>query len=294
MADQLDTPGTAPVVDRRPVPRGVLPKGVQTWLMVALAIGMLGIIFLTGQPDGPAAPRQATQPAAAPSSADATYGPTLPAKSKPRPAAKPASDPCKSTRPEDVKDDTQEIVVCAQRVEGYRIDPDVLEAQRVKQHKQPRGRDLLVDNSCASVGPMGCRGGAGINLIAADSLRDDNFERAIAALAHADAWLVADTPRHFANSETIIKSIANQRKPAIYPSGFFTALGGLMSYAADQRDQYRKAAALVDCILRGAKPADTPVEQPTVFEFIVNMRTAKALGLTIPQSMRFRIDRVID
>lgn len=107
------------------------------------------------------------QPAAAPSSADATYGPTLPAKSKPRPAAKPASDPCKSTRPEDVKDDTQEIVVCAQRVEGYRIDPDVLEAQRVKQHKQPRGRDLLVDNSCASVGPMGCRGGAGINLIAA-------------------------------------------------------------------------------------------------------------------------------
>lgn len=107
------------------------------------------------------------QPAAAPSSADATYGPTLPAKSKPRPAAKPAPDPCKSTRPEDVKDDTQEIVVCAQRVEGYRIDPDVLEAQRVKQHKKPRGRDLLVDNSCASVGPMGCRGGAGINLIAA-------------------------------------------------------------------------------------------------------------------------------
>ena len=67
MADQLDTSGTAPVVDRRPVPRGVLPKGVQTWLMVALAIGMLGIIFLTGQPDGPAAPRQATQPTAAPS-----------------------------------------------------------------------------------------------------------------------------------------------------------------------------------------------------------------------------------
>ncbi|HJT91257.1 MAG TPA: TrbI/VirB10 family protein [Mycobacterium sp.] len=67
MAEQLETSGTAPVVDRRPVPRGVLPKGVQTWLMVALAIGMLGIIFLTGQPDGPAAPRQATQPAAAPS-----------------------------------------------------------------------------------------------------------------------------------------------------------------------------------------------------------------------------------
>lgn len=67
MADQVDTPGTAPVVDRRPVPRGVLPKGVQTWLMVALAVGMLGVIFLTGQPNGPAMPRPASQPAAAPS-----------------------------------------------------------------------------------------------------------------------------------------------------------------------------------------------------------------------------------
>ena len=67
MADPVETPGTAPVVDRRPVPRGVLPRGVQTWLMAALAIGMLGIIFLTGQPDGPAAPRPAAnQPSAAP------------------------------------------------------------------------------------------------------------------------------------------------------------------------------------------------------------------------------------
>lgn len=67
MADQADTPGTAPVVDRRPVPRGVLPKGVQTWLMVALAIGMLGIIFLTGRPNGPAVRRPAPQATPAPS-----------------------------------------------------------------------------------------------------------------------------------------------------------------------------------------------------------------------------------
>jgi hypothetical protein len=66
MADQLDTSGTAPVVDRRPVPRGVLPKGVQTWLMVALAVGMLGIIFLTGNPDGSTPPRPSVQPNAAP------------------------------------------------------------------------------------------------------------------------------------------------------------------------------------------------------------------------------------
>src|SRR5690606_29625050 len=67
MADQIEPTGTAPVVDRRPVPRGVLPKGVQTWLMVALAVGMLGIIFLTGNPDGSTPPRPTGQPAAAPS-----------------------------------------------------------------------------------------------------------------------------------------------------------------------------------------------------------------------------------
>lgn len=66
MADQVETPGTSPIVDRRPVPRGVLPKGVQTWLMVALAVGMLGIIFLTGRPEGSATPGQSTQPAASP------------------------------------------------------------------------------------------------------------------------------------------------------------------------------------------------------------------------------------
>src|SRR5690606_28276459 len=67
MADQVEPTGTAPVVDRRPVPRGVLPKGVQTWLMVALAVGMLGIIFLTGNPDGSPPPRPAGPSAAAPS-----------------------------------------------------------------------------------------------------------------------------------------------------------------------------------------------------------------------------------
>ena len=66
MADHVDAPGTAPVTDRRPVPRGVLPRGVQTWLMVALAIGMLFIIFLTGQPDSPAGTRAPATPAQAP------------------------------------------------------------------------------------------------------------------------------------------------------------------------------------------------------------------------------------
>ena len=96
------------------------------------------------------------------------YGPALPPKPKPKVRTAAVNDPCKPTEPKDVEDDTREIVVCAQRVEGYRIDPDVLKAQRIKKKNgKTRGPERLVDNSCGSVGPMGCRGGAGINLVAA-------------------------------------------------------------------------------------------------------------------------------
>jgi hypothetical protein len=113
---------------------------------------------------------QTATPAGSPAAASAGefYGPVVPAPPKPRLKPAPAVDACKPTETKDVKDDTREIVVCAQKVEGYRIDPDVLKAQRImKKNGKPRGPERLVDNSCASVGPMGCRGGAGINLIAA-------------------------------------------------------------------------------------------------------------------------------
>jgi hypothetical protein len=119
-----------------------------------------------------AAAQSATPPAEA-SAADETvdysvYGPGLPPKPKPKVKTATAATSCKPTETKDVKEDTREIVVCAPKQEGYRIDPDVMKAQRIKKDSgKKRGPERLVDNSCASVGPMGCRGGAGINLVAA-------------------------------------------------------------------------------------------------------------------------------
>ena len=84
------------------------------------------------------------------------------------------------------------------------------------------------------------------------------------------------------------------RLPAIYSDIRFVSLGGLMAYAPDTADQYRRAAVFVDKILKGSKPADLPVEQPTKFELVVNMKTAKALGIVVPQSILVRADRVIE
>jgi len=91
----------------------------------------------------------------------------------------------------------------------------------------------------------------------------------------------------------VVELAVKSRLPVIYPFSEFVAAGGLMTYAVSFTDLYRRAAVYVDKIVKGAKPADLPVEQPTKFEFVINLKTAKQIALTIPPNVLARADRVI-
>jgi putative ABC transport system substrate-binding protein len=132
-----------------------------------------------------------------------------------------------------------------------------------------------------------------LDLLSSVADRAADLPAALAAAPQADAWLVGDHLSFFTARRTVVDIIAAQRKPAVYPQIAYVHAGGLMSYATDLRDLFRRAAIYVDKILRGAAPSELPVEQPTRFELVVNLKTAKALGLTIPQSLLLRADDII-
>jgi ABC-type uncharacterized transport system substrate-binding protein len=117
---------------------------------------------------------------------------------------------------------------------------------------------------------------------------------AAARAVRPEALLVHPHPMFWLESRRIAQLASEIGLPAIYESADFVKAGGLMAYGASLVDMSRRAAGYIDRILKGAKPADLPVEQPTKFELIINLKTAKALGLTIPPSLLLRADQVIE
>jgi putative ABC transport system substrate-binding protein len=123
----------------------------------------------------------------------------------------------------------------------------------------------------------------------------DDFDRAFSTMTkgRAEAFMVFPSTMLFNERRRIVDLAAKSQRPAIYQSRQFVEIGGLISYGASINDLIRRAATYVDKILKGAKPADLPVEQPTKFELVINLKTAKALGLTLPPSLLRHPDEVI-
>jgi putative tryptophan/tyrosine transport system substrate-binding protein len=135
----------------------------------------------------------------------------------------------------------------------------------------------------------------GVRLQLVEFRGSDELEGALASLAatRSDALIVPTDAAVFQQRARVIAFTARNRLPAIYAQRETVEDGGLMAYASSQIDMWRRAATYVDRILKGAKPADLPVEQPTKFELVINLKTARALGLTIPPALLARADEVI-
>jgi putative tryptophan/tyrosine transport system substrate-binding protein len=135
----------------------------------------------------------------------------------------------------------------------------------------------------------------GVQLHLLEARGPEAFDRAFAAMtrAHADALLVLGDAMLLQHRSRLIELAATSHLPSIYNLREFVEAGGLLSYGTSRPDVWRRAATYVDKILKGAKPADLPVEQPMKFELVINLKTAEALGITIPPTLLFQADEVI-
>jgi ABC-type uncharacterized transport system substrate-binding protein len=129
--------------------------------------------------------------------------------------------------------------------------------------------------------------------LAVRNLGDVSSTLETGVLQRPGALIVVEDPFTYSQRQQIVEFAAKSKLPVMYGLREFADMGGLMSYGAHITELYRRAATYVDKILRGAKPGDLPIEQPTRFELVINLKTAKALGLTIPQSLLARADEVI-
>ena len=135
-----------------------------------------------------------------------------------------------------------------------------------------------------------------VQLASLEVQRPEAFEQAFesALLGQVDGLIAVEDYLTFTDRTRIVEFTAMSRLPAIYGLREFVDAGGLMSYGTDRRDLYRRCAAYIDKILKGARPGDLPVEPPTKFELAINLKTARALGLVIPPSLLLRADHVVE
>jgi putative ABC transport system substrate-binding protein len=165
--------------------------------------------------------------------------------------------------------------------------PDVSRLAILHHASTPKGHVSNAETTARSIG-------LDVQLYQVKGLND--LERAFAAMKaqHADALFMLGSPIFVANRKVVIELAARHRLPAMYGFRAFSADGGLMSYSPNIAHLWRRLATYVDKILKGANPAEMPVEQPTKFDFAVNLKTAKALGITFPPSILLRASKVIE
>jgi putative ABC transport system substrate-binding protein len=185
---------------------------------------------------------------------------------------------------------TTEVSVIGKMLQTLKeIAPNVAHVSMIYNPENPAG-PLWVRSLESAAGPLG------VKPIIAHIHNLGDIERAVAAAAaqpNGGMFVPLDVTMS-AFMEQTIATIARHRLPTIYSERVFVTSGGLVSYGTDRVEQYRRAASYVDRILRGEKAADLPFEQPTKYELVINLKTAKTLGLTIPPPLLFTADEVIE